>query len=223
MRINRHPFLRFIAAPGEDGGGEPAGTPGAASAPEPHDGFDFPDDTPIESMTETQKTEYWRHKARKHEQSEKRLAQRATDYDDMKRQLDDAHAAALTEQERAVEAARLDGEVAGAQRYRDSAVRYAVRAAATAAGMPQSTGGEDPLDAILSSLDTSKLLTDDGEVDESKIAKIVAPFAAVAAGSRQGEDPFLRVARRAANSGGAKSPEEMERQYADKYKIMKEK
>lgn len=230
MRINRHKFLRFIesasAATQEGGNAGSAGT-GTPTA-DTHEGYDFPDNTAISDMTTEQKAEYWRHKSRKHEDAEKRLQTTLasqSDYADLKKSAEDAHTASLSDQEKLVEQARLEGENLGADKYRSIAVKYALRAAATAAGIPAAKEGEeDPLGTILDTLDTTKLLTDDGEVDEAKVAKIVAPFAHQPQGeSRQGEeDPFLGAVRRAANGGSTASAEELEKQYKAKYQSIKE-
>ena len=229
MRINRHKFLRFIESAGaatpEGGSAGSAGT--ATPTVDTHEGYDFPDNTAISDMTTEQKAEYWRHKSRKHEDAEKRLQTTLasqSDYADLKKAAEDAHTASLSDQEKLVEQARLEGENLGADKYRGIAVKYALRAAATAAGIPAAKEGEeDLLGAILDTLDTTKLLTDDGEVDEAKVAKIVAPFAHQPQGeSRQGEDPFLEAARRAANGSSAATAEELEKQYKTKYQSIKE-
>lgn len=214
-------WARFI-----DGDGAPSDG-GDGSGPD--DGADkgFPVNTPLSEMSVEQREAYWKDKSRKHETAERTLRTQLDaqkDYADLKKQLDDQAAAAMSEQEKAqqeaLDQARMQGENIGSAKWRDVAVRQSLRAAAAQAGVPAAKEGEeDPLAAVLDSLDTSKLLTEQGEIDEGRIGKIVASFAPAGGGdSRQGGDPFFEVARRAANGGSGESVEELEKKYADKYK-----
>lgn len=151
--------------------------------------FDFPEGTPQSEMTEAQRTEYWRHKARKHESRTKQMG----DYDDLKAKaarLEEIEAANATEAEKAAKAARNEGRTEGLL----AAVRAEFRAAA------KGVLTDDAREALLEDLDMSKYLTDKGEVDVERIEKKVSALAP-ATGSGTGRFPDLGQGRR---PGGAK-------------------
>lgn len=179
-------------------------------------GEGFPAETPISDMTAEQRAEYWKHKARKHEATVKERA----DYDDLRAQLDALQKKQLTAEEQALEAAREEGRREGASSTAETltraAVRAEVRAVLAAAGVDDSDDTKSAVDALLESLDVSKLATDDG-VDTDKIAQIVRPL--VSSGTaRQGDRAsYSRTFRQARQGGeGAGSIASLKKQYADK-------
>lgn len=176
----------------------------------------FPAETPVSEMTPEQKAEYWKHKARKHEATAKARA----DYDDLRSQLEELQKQKLTAEEQAVEAAREEGRREGAtstaEKLTRVAVRAEVRAVLAASGVDESDETTSAVDALLESLDVSKLTTDDG-VDTEKIAQIVRPL--VSSGTaRQGDRAsYSRTFRQARQGGeGAGSIASLKKQYADK-------
>lgn len=139
----------------------------AAAAAAAADAAGFPKDTPVAEMTDAQQAAYWKHQSRKHEDRVKGQA----DYDTVKAERDALKAAGLTENEKAIEAAKATA--------RDEA-----KAEARAAIMPQLVtakfealvGGRIPserLTAILAPLDHTKFLTASGEVDTDKVQQYV--------------------------------------------------
>lgn len=144
-------------------GGE-SGTTAKFKDPDTGESFDFPVDTPISNMTEAQKSEYWRHKARKHEGAVKARA----DYDAIKAERDQLKSATQTETEKAIEAARaeergkVEQETAG--RFQARIVAAEVKAALAAAKFPA-----DKIAGQVEFLDHSKFLTASGEVDADKV------------------------------------------------------
>jgi len=134
--------------------------------------FEFPVDTPLAQMNETERTEYWRHKAQKHEKTVKARS----DYDDLKakaKERDDLVAANATEQERAVAAAKAEG--------RSEAMRAAGPRLVEAHFMAAAAGrlDEERVKAILEPLNADHFLTDSGDVDTAKVTTYVNGIAPV--------------------------------------------
>lgn len=113
------------AGAGSGSGGQATGSGGTG---EPG----FPANTPVAEMKPEEQTAYWKHQARKHEQ---RATSRG-DYDDLKAKaakLDEIEAANATEQEKAVKAAREEGEKTATERSTAAGNRTAVQTALTIA------------------------------------------------------------------------------------------
>lgn len=156
---------------GDNGGGDPVNF----KDPETGEEFAFPDKTPLASMTEPQKTEYWRHKAQKHEKSAKARA----DYDDVKAERDRLKAAGQTDAEKAAEKAvteaRADERARVEAETRDKYASQLVGAEFKAA----LAGKRDPKDiaSLIEGLDITKFLTATGEVDTDKVTNYAAGLA----------------------------------------------
>ena len=67
----------------------------------------YPDDTPVTEMTSEQQAAYWKHMARKHENT----AKARKDYDDVIAERDKLKQATMTDNEKALEEARNRGRV----------------------------------------------------------------------------------------------------------------
>lgn len=144
---------------------------GASTKQESDSGFDFPDKTPIANMTPEQKAEYWRHKARIHEDRSKafgdltpeavaELRTKADRHDALEREL-------LSDKDKAVLEAQ---EAAKAETLKAVTPKLvAAEFKAAAAGRIEA----DRLKEIIEPLDLSKFLTSKGEVDEVKVASYV--------------------------------------------------
>lgn len=160
------------------GSQQPAGTPPQTPAPqgdptpapqgqsgqqEPDKGF--PADTPLVEMTVEQREAYWKHQARKHENTVKSradydtLAEKARQFDELQRQSLPADERARQD---AVEAARVEGEAQARRALAPQLVRAEFRAAAPGVET-------DKLEAFLEDLDLSKYLKDDGTVDTARV------------------------------------------------------
>lgn len=128
----------------------------------------FPEATPIAQMTPEQQAAYWKHQARKHEDTSKARA----DYDSVKTELDRLKAASLTDAEKAAEAAKLEGRTTGEVEARNRYVPQLV-----AAKLEAALAGKMPADKIAGQvefLDHAKFLTDAGEVDTDKVKQYAA-------------------------------------------------
>ena len=158
---------------GSDDGGANGGTAGAgagdgAGGAGSGDGDKgFPDNTPIEAMTDAQQAAYWKHHARKHENTVKARADydqikaKAAEYDEFKRQQ-------MSDHERAVEDAKKAG--------RDEALREAgtrMVAAHIDAAVTAERISREQADVLLSVTDTTKFLTADHSVDTDKVKALL--------------------------------------------------
>lgn len=145
--------------------------------PETGEEYAFPEKTPTAEMTDAQRTEYWRHKAQKHEKAAKARA----DYDTVKAERDRLAAEGKTDAEKAAEAAvkaaaetaRTEAEAAARSKYAVQLVTAEFKAAL--AGKRESKD----IQTIVDGLDTTKFLTDAGEVDTDKVANYAAGLAPV--------------------------------------------
>jgi hypothetical protein len=179
------------------------------SAPPPGPGFaadgetyQFPANTPIAEMTEAQRTEYWRHKARKHED----WANERRDYDDLKAkatQYDALSDASKTEQQRAIETARAEATETVRAEERSKANIRLVDAEMRAAVAGRLT--PEQLAVILDPIDRTKFVNADGEVDNEKIIAFVAGVAPAAEPGKNGKFPDLGQGRRGTPASGAPS------------------
>lgn len=110
--------------------------------------------------TDTDTTDYkaeaekWKNQARKHEERAKANASAA-------RELEQFRTAAMSDQEKAVEAARAEGRTEALRESGTKVVDAEVRAAAA--------GRSVDIEALLEGLDRAKFLGDDGEADRDAI------------------------------------------------------
>lgn len=152
--------------PAEDGTTEPVEEQGTEEK------FDFPEKTPISEMTPPQQVEYWRHKARLHEDRNRSTA----DYDAVKAERDRLKALTQTETDKAIEQAKKEATDAARAEVRAETLPKLVRAEFKAVAAGRLPG--DRLTAILEPLDLSKFLTADGsEVDADKVTRYVEGIA----------------------------------------------
>jgi hypothetical protein len=122
-KIPYHPRLRFLEGEDDNGGGtpKPIELDAAAIKAAKEEKQGFPDDTAPEEMDAEQRASYWKHRSRANET----VARSRGDYDDLKakaERLERLEAESKTEQEKAVDTARREGENIGAQRYLKDAV-----------------------------------------------------------------------------------------------------
>jgi len=168
----------------------------------------FPADTALDQMSVEQREAYWKFQARKHENTVKSRA----DYDQLKQaaaELAQLKAANATAEEKALENARLQGENIGAQRYVKAAVRGEIRASAPHLKPEQ-------VDELLSIIDTSAVLRDDGEVDAEKVGKIISSFAP-ADKQEKHTDSYSDTIRQSRQASGAGSIAELKKQYHEQH------
>lgn len=142
----------------------------------------FPADTPVAEMTTEQQAAYWKHQARKHEDTVKKRG----DYDDLKRKAaehDRLVEASRTEHEREVQKAR---DEAKAEARAESAPRLV-----TAEFRAAAKGRIDPerLTSLLEPLDLKRFLDGDGEVDTDKVSKYVDGIAPATGSQQQRRGP----------------------------------
>jgi len=162
---------------------------GAVTSPAKPDGvafdgetFHFPEATPLAEMTDAQRIEYWRHKARKHESTVKARA----DYDDVRAKAtkyDEHVASTASEVDRARAEARTEGERVATEKYQGRLVEQAFRIAGAGKVDPQTLSG------YLADVDLSKFRGADGEPDEDRIQKSIDRLAPVSDGSPKGRWP----------------------------------
>lgn len=192
QRTYCQPRLRFLE--GEEGGegGEATTETG------------FPANTPLEQMNVEQQLAYWKHNARKHENTVKARS----DYDQLKAdaaELAQLKQANATAEEQALEEARRQGENIGAARYVKAAVRGEIRATAPHLKVEQ-------VDELLSIIDPSAVIRDDGEVDADKIGKIISSFAPADKQETPG-DSYSETIKQTRHASGAGSIAELKKRY----------
>jgi hypothetical protein len=201
------PTLRLFAPDDPDlsGGG---GDPKPLSLTEDGETYEFPPDTRVADMTEAQKTEYWRHKARKHEKASKDRA----DYDAIKQELDDLKAAGLTQEQKdrqaAIDEARLQGENIGAEKHLRTAVQSKFQFL---------TGkSDDDVAKAFERVDPKAFLDDKGEIDQAALKDFAELFGTNAGGNGNSTTDPVRDAierqRLGGGTGSAGSIKEMQKQ-----------
>lgn len=164
--------LRFVQGDTGDtsGGGTSGGAGGDGGeqqqAPEVNE-HGFPDKTPIKDMSVEQQAAYWKHQARKHEDTAKARA----DYESVKAERDQLKQAGMTDAEKAIESARAEGLQAGRAESVKSVTKAKVEAALSRRGLD-----EKRVAAIVGPLDHTYFLTDSGEVDAAKVSDYASGF-----------------------------------------------
>lgn len=190
---------------------------------------DWPANTPLAEMTVEQREAYHRYHSRKHEQAEKDLRQQLdarSDYDQIKAELEQLRQSGMSEAERAAEEAReqarREGENLGAARYIRAAVRGETRAILAAKGLSDSDESvKTAVESLVDSLDHTKLLDGQGEVDAGKLAAMIAPLIGEGPGrgdesqQRDSYSDSIRRSRQASGSTGSIAA--LKTQYAQKY------
>lgn len=163
--------------------GQP-GTPPAPPQPAPAvpatpdvqaDGY--PADTPLAEMSTEQQLAYWKAQARKHET----VAKQRRDYDQIRTELDQVKASTQTETEKAIAEAKTAARTEVLIELGSKLVDVHVAAAVTGGRLTQ-----DQADAFLESVDRTKFLTDDGDVDTDKLASTIGKFSPAGADPHQG-------------------------------------
>lgn len=150
--------------------------PAPGAPPTDPEVFNYPANTALAQMTAEQQAEYWRHKARKHEDRNKATS----DYDQLKQQATEYQKlveAQQTEHQRAVTEARRQGHAAALTEAGGQLVEQWVRAAA--AGRL----AQESVDALLGGLDRSRFLHPNGGVDTDKVYALVSSIAPAAPAS----------------------------------------
>lgn len=180
----------------------PGGDTPPADPPKPVDPAAAPEAPEVDWKAEAEK-----HRAlsQKWEQRSKENAEKAKEFDALKR-------ATQTETERAVSDARAEGEKTAAERYRSVIARHALNAAAA---QEQKTVPE----AAVGRMNLADLVADDGTVDEAALKEIVSGFAPAAGAKPAGPppDPAQR-ANRGRGQGGKQSADELLAAGADLYR-----
>jgi hypothetical protein len=153
----------------------------------------YPLETPVADMPAEQQAAYWRHEAKKQ--------QKKTDGVDIaKLQADAAELAALkaasaTDQDKALEEARREGEVIGAEKYLKGAVKGSFRALT---GM-----SKEDVETAFAHVDASSFTGADGAIDDEKLEQFAATFGQNAGGAPGSiQDPVAEALRRQQAGGG---------------------
>lgn len=191
------PWIVFNTEPDATGGGS-----GNQDQKPTIDGetFDFPLATPVANMTPEQAGEYWRHEAKKAHKASDAYKKLGT-VDDVRSKItaaDAAAAAALTDQERALNEARTEADTAGFTRGRDKFARPAVEGLLVAS----TRGAGETIEAAtarvrgaLEFVDVTKFITDDGDLDAKKVETFAQSLGSGAGngGHQTGGDPLHQV------------------------------
>lgn len=186
---------------------EGTGNPPAQDAPKPTidgESFDFPSGTPVSSMTPEQKAEYWRHEAKK-KQALLKPYEKLGPLENLTQKLSAADAAAqaaLSEQERAVVAARTEGESAGFAKARELYAAGAIEASLVTLTRGNGETLEDASTRVQGALkfaDVTKFISENGALDTEAIQTFAKSLGQTDSnGGNQQGDPLAGVLRRQA-------------------------
>lgn len=190
--------------PGDGGTGDDGGSKGGTDK-------GFPDNTPVADMTAEQQAAYWKFHARKHEER----ANARADYDAVKAkadELDELKKSQMSDQDKAVQEAKDQARAETLAEVGGRMVDTHINAAVTANRITQ-----DQADVVLGSLDRSKFLTDDGDVDADKVEALLTTLAPSSNGDEKGRKVDLGQGRREAQKVSAmeRGREEARRRYGD--------
>lgn len=155
----------------------------------------FPSETPVADMTPEQQAAYWRDQAKKQQKKNEGIdlakLQAAAD------ELEALKAAGATDQEKALDEARREGENIGAEKYLKDAV--------TARFQTLTGKTDEEIETIFAHVDAKSFTDDKGVIDATKLKAYADTFGAPA-GGKQNEDPVAAaLARQRAAGGGSGS------------------
>lgn len=181
----RLPRLRFVkpADPGPGAPGAPApkvDEPPANFVDEKGREWGFPANTPVDDMTDPQAKEYWRQKAKKHEKGERALRRQAQE-DEGKTKPAPKDADADADEQKRIDDARAEGQLAGIRATLPTLIESAILAA-------NPDIEEEDIEDIIDDLDLSKFVTRDGQIDRDRIKKLAEKHAAKTS-SENGQAP----------------------------------
>lgn len=141
--------------------------PPAAPAGSLDSGKGFPEGTPLTEMTDAQKAAYWQHYARKHEDTVKAFGLTPQQVKDLQSKVETLESEKLSSDEKALKAVR-DEAFKQARSEAEAEFLPQLRAAKVQSIASQIVSG-DKLSAFMDIVDPSKLLGEDGSVDETKV------------------------------------------------------
>jgi hypothetical protein len=160
QRVICNPYLRFIDPPEGGAGGDGGG------GGQPED-LGFPKDTALTEMTVEQQAAYWRNQAK----VQQKKADEKSDYDKLKadsEELARVKAKNATDEEKAIEEARREGENIGAERYLRDAVKGRFQAL---------TGKTDEeVETAFAHIDPKSFVDDKGDIVADKLKTFADVF-----------------------------------------------
>jgi vacuolar-type H+-ATPase subunit H len=140
----------------------------AAPAGPPEGDKGFPEGTPLTEMTDAQKAAYWQHYARKHEDTVKAFkGLTPQQVSELQAKVEELEAKSLSADEKLLKAAR-DEAAKQARAQAEAEYLPQIRAAKVQSIASQIITG-DQLAAFMELVDTTRLLGESGQVDESKV------------------------------------------------------
>lgn len=155
---------------GDDGGSDGDSGDGDGDDSGSDDQRGFPADTKPEDMTQEQQTAYWKHQARRHEQSARRLGDVTPEqYKAQKAELEQLRRDKMSDSDKALEDARKAGREEERKALQPKMVQAAFDAAVgTIDDEDEAKAVKDMVDA----LDFGSFITDDGAVDTARVQSV---------------------------------------------------
>lgn len=152
--------------------------------------YNFPANTPTAEMTAGQQTEYWRHKARVHEDRNKAYggltAEQVTELRDKALKHDALQLELGTTADKAAAKAGEDAKAAARSEYLPAVIAAKLEAAAARAGV-----SDDDLAKAAEFVDTAKFLDANGHVDTDKVKAFVSTIAPAKGNQQQQKGPTV--------------------------------
>jgi hypothetical protein len=169
--------------------------------------FEFPTGKAIADMKPEEQTEYWRHKAKKHESAFKKAAGEDMTPEKFQQILADREKAerdAMSAQERAVADARKEAREEALKETHALTVRAIMDAHVAASGLDKADpDNQDVIDAV-QALDPSQFIKDD-HVDADRLTKVLARIVPDGGGGkRNGTWPDTGQGNRQTGTGSAR-------------------
>jgi hypothetical protein len=157
----------------------------------------FPKDTPVAEMKPAEQAAYWKHQARRHEDRATEWTKLGKTPAEVQQELEKLRQQTMTDQEKAVTEATQKGKAEGKTEASLKAARMAFE---FALGHEPETNDQSDL---IDTLDLSKVVTEDGEIDTAKVRSIASKLAPAGKGTGSGFD--IGAGRRQAATGSGVS------------------
>lgn len=165
-------------------GSEPK--PGDPFVDEDGEKFEFPYKTPLSDMKPAEQTEYWRHKAKKHENENKKFGgMTPAEIADLKRKSDEYDASKMSASEKAVADAKAEGRKEALAESLTATVSTLMDAHMIAAGVDKDTPEGKDVAETLAALNASTFISED-HVDAVKLSKVLNRLVPLSGASSSG-------------------------------------
>lgn len=157
----------------------------------------FPKDTPVDDMTDAEAKRYWRNQSKKHQ---KALPKNLSELQEKAGKWDAHEKTQKTPEQQQSEAQQRDAEARIKREAAEDAAKTLLEAILAERGKKT-----EEVDDLLDTLNMSKLLTDDGKLDRTKVRTLADKLAPTGSGGGYGQGRYEQTPQDKAEAGRAEA------------------